>query len=248
MKNQEKAKNNFSNSPRADRVEVTFYTDPLCCWSYAFLKELDEFKLATNDFVDISYCMGGLIKDWNSFSDPLNNVTKPSQMGPVWLEASIKTNIDMKYDLWVNNPPSSSYPACIAVKTAGLQSEILGQEYFKLISTAAISTGKNISSPEVLVKVAHQLKDKFISSFNLELFLANYGNNDSKNAFLEDLNQVKLNNIGRFPSITMSHNKKKLILTGYHEKETLLKALANINPDLKKRIAQINSTDFVRSK
>lgn len=228
MINQPKNPSNINSFSNKDRVEVVFYTDPLCCWSWAILPEITKLQNQYPGFINLTYCMGGLIKDWNSFTDPLNNVCKPSQMGPVWMDVSLKTGLDINYSLWVENPPSSSYPACIAVKTAALQSAEAEVSYFKLITESALMQGKNISQPEVLVEVAEQLSDENPEVFDLQHFLQNYNNESSRDAFRHDLQKVKSNNIGRFPTITMAFNNKKLLLTGYHIFDTLADAFLDI--------------------
>lgn len=228
MINQLKNPNKINSFSNKDRIEVVFYTDPLCCWSLAILPEITKLQNQYGSLINLSYCMGGLIKDWNSFTDPLNNVSKPSQMGPVWMDASLKMGMDINYSMWVENPPSSSYPACIAVKTAALQSKEAEASYFKYIAEAALMRGKNISKPEVLVEVAEQLFEEKSEIFDLHHFLKNYNNETSRDAFRHDLQKVKSNNIGRFPTVTMAFNNKKLLLTGYHPFDTLADAFLNI--------------------
>lgn len=222
--------NNINSLTPKDRVEITFYTDPLCCWSWALLPELLKVKANFNDSVCLNYCMGGLIKDWNSFSDPINNVNQPSQMGPIWLDASQKTGIDFNDSLWVNDPPHSSYPSCIAVKTAELQSPDAGAAFFEMLAETAMLEGKNISKPEVLVYVAQKLEAKLPDVFNLTHFIHNYNNEQSRDAFKSDLQKVKFNQIGRFPTVTLSFNKKTIVFTGYRPYDVILDALSDIAP------------------
>lgn len=215
-----------------DRVEIVFYTDPLCCWSWAMLPELQKLKASFGDLIHITYCMGGLIKDWKSFTDPLNNVSFPSQMGPVWMDVSLKTGLKINDALWATDPPESSYPACIAVKTAALQSAEAEAAYFKHLAAAAMEDGKNISRPEVLVRVAEQLAKALPDIFHLNDFLRDYNNESSRNAFRDDLQCVKSNHIGRFPSLTFTYQQKKILMTGYRTYDILQDALVHIAPSL----------------
>jgi putative protein-disulfide isomerase len=224
--------NNINALHSMDRVEIVFYTDPLCCWSWAMLPELEKLKASFGDLMNITYCMGGLIKDWNSFADPLNNVSKPSQMGPVWMDASRQTGLAINDTLWATDPPSSSYPACIAVKTAALQSPEAEAAYFKQLAAAAMVDGKNTAKPVVLVQVAEQLAKELPHVFNLPDFLRDYNNESSRNAFRDDLQRVRANHIGRFPTLTLAYQQKKILMTGYRTYDILLDALTNIAPSL----------------
>ncbi len=213
-----------------DRVEIVFYTDPLCCWSWALLPELLKVQADFYELASINYCMGGLIKDWNSFIDPLNNVSKASQLGPVWMDASRQTGIEINDALWATDPPSSSYPACIAVKTAALQSPAAGAAYFKFVSAAAMLDGKNIAKPEVLVFVAEQLAAELPELFNLNDFLKDYNNESSRSAFRNDLQRVKSDNVGRFPTVTLAYQEKKIMMTGYRSYDVFVDAITHILP------------------
>lgn len=228
MINPQKNLNNINPLIDTDRVEIVFYTDPLCCWSWALFPELLRLRADFEDLVTISYCIGGLIKDWNNFADPLNNVSQPSQMGPIWMEAAQKTGINFSHYLWVDDPPTSSYPACIAVKTAGLQSLLAEELYFKNIAEAAMLNGMNISKPEVLVQIAQQLSEEFPDIFDPSHFLQNYNNEESRNAFRQDLQKIKSNGIGRFPTVTMAYRQKKIMFTGYRSYDVLLDAFSKI--------------------
>lgn len=101
---------------KADRVEITFYTDPLCCWSWAFEPQWRKLQYQFRDEIVFRYIMTGMLPSWKNYSDPFYSVSRPQQMGPVWLEASSSSGMIINSKIWVNDPPASSYPACIAVK------------------------------------------------------------------------------------------------------------------------------------
>lgn len=82
--------------------------------------------------------MGGLIPSWTNFHDEVNAVTRPVQMGPVWMHAGQVANRPIHHLLWMKNPPSSSYPACIAVKSAQLQSGGHGESLLQRLREAAM--------------------------------------------------------------------------------------------------------------
>jgi putative protein-disulfide isomerase len=218
-------------SQYADRVNIVYYTDPLCCWSWALEPHWKRFVAVSGDSISYSYCMGGMIPDWQNFNDPLNAVSRPIQMGPVWMEAKHLTGTGIDESIWVKDPPSSSYPACIAVKAAGLQSKVAEDVYLKRIRTAVMLECRNISCAEVLSDLARQTSLEFPAVFDFGRFVADIKSEASRQAFRDDLAKTRYHQIGRFPSITMTApGGKSLIITGYRPYEVLVEALRAISP------------------
>ncbi|WP_423147506.1 DsbA family protein [Rubrolithibacter danxiaensis] len=225
LKEAEKVNNKF----KADRVEIVFYTDPLCCWSWALYPHLSTLRNLFKDNINLSYCMSGLIPDWNSYNDPMNTVSRPAQMGPIWMEAQHISGAAINPQIWIQNPPSSSYPACIAVKAAGLQSSEIEEAYLVKLWEAVMTDAKDISKPEVLIEVAQQTAENTGLDFNIARFSTDLSAEDSLELFRNDLKRVRYNRIGRFPTITMSkEDGRGIILTGYRPYEVLSAAFSNL--------------------
>ena len=181
--------------------------------------------------ITIEYCMGGLISDWTEFSDPLNSIHKPAQMGPMWMQAGHLTGRPIDDMIWISDPPSSSFPACIAVKTAQLQSREAAKQMLFRLSESVMQNRKNISKTEVIAEVAIDLSMDLPEVFNFDRFKKEYNGEQSREAFRQDLQKVKLNKIGRFPTFTISGGKEHgVIITGYRPYEALLEAIRQVAP------------------
>ncbi len=76
-------------------------------------------------------CDGWPSEGLEHFSDQLNSISKPSQMGPSWVEAKHLSEQPIDEHLWVNNPVDTSHPACMAFKAAENQSFIAGEAIIK---------------------------------------------------------------------------------------------------------------------
>jgi predicted DsbA family dithiol-disulfide isomerase len=201
----------------ADQVDIAFYTDPLCCWSYAMDIQLQKLVNEYGEKMTVRHCMGGMIPDWNNYNDEVNAVTRPIQMGPVWMEASHRSGVYMYDRIWKEDPPASSYPACIAVKCAGLQSENFEYEYLRLVRKAVMKHGKNIARNSVLFEVAESMPVPFDAKQFREDLLSGAG----KPAFHKDLEEVRSRQIFRFPTLTISSAGQGMIITGYKTFEHL---------------------------
>jgi putative protein-disulfide isomerase len=218
-KSQQKA---ASDIQMVGQVKIDIYTDPLCCWSWALENHWRKFLETYPEEIHYEYILCGMIPNWNTYNDPLNSVTKPIQMGPVWMHASEVTQVKMKYSLWHEDPPSSSYPACIAVKTVGLQSKAAADVYLFQLRKCMMEEGSNISKRDVLLNIASKLKHDNFDYLRFEKDLEEGKGND---AFRADLQKAKFYDIGRYPTLTMKNAEGKgIMIVGYRPYEALVEA------------------------
>lgn len=214
------------------QLSFTVYTDPLCCWSWAFEPELVKIKEALSGKATWVTCMGGLIPSWNNYHDEVNSVTKPIQMGPVWMHAAQVANTTINHALWIKDPPLSSYPPCIAVKSAQLISERLGEALLSLLRKAAMKDGRNISRPDVIMEVAENLAATE-PTFDIKRFIRVYNEGEGQKAFKADLEQVQLRRITRFPTLLVKGSDNKMIMiSGYRSHSDVLQTLAKAFPEI----------------
>lgn len=213
-----------ANLQPADRIELIFYTDPLCCWSWAMYSSLSQLQEQYADVLSIRFCMGGMIPDWKSYEDTLNAVTKPIQMGPVWMEAQHLTGVQLNSRIWFEDPPASSYPGSIAVKCAQLQSDAAGEEYLRLLWQAVMENGRNISKMDELVEISGFMT----TGFDNGKFSEDLINGSGKKAFSRDLDEVRKQDISRFPTMVMKSSRKGLIFTGYRSFDVLREGMRSI--------------------
>jgi putative protein-disulfide isomerase len=210
-------------------LDITIFTDPLCCWSWAFEAQLLQLKTMLSGQAIWSYRMGGLIPSWNNFHDNINSVSRPAQMGPVWMHAGQIANKHIHHQVWITDPPASSYPACIAVKCAQLQNATSGECMLSLLRDACMTEGKNIAKQEILFAVADKLAhaDK---NFDAVQFKEDYLNDTGLKAFRSDLELVSYYRINRFPSLVVkSPHSKTILISGYRHYEEILKTIESLS-------------------
>ncbi|HRO43912.1 MAG TPA: DsbA family protein [Flavipsychrobacter sp.] len=206
-----------TTSTRADGVAIVYYTDPLCCWSRAMEPQWQLLKQTFSDQLSIRYCMGGLIADWNSYHDTINSVSRPVQMGPLWMEVHHRTGVTLNDKIWMTDPPASSYPACIAVKCAGLQGKHYEEEMLNLLRKTVMEEGKNIAKNAVLLAAAKNMT----TPFDREKFAEDLMGEKGMEAFRKDLEEIKQVQVSRFPTVVVSANGKAIMITGYRKFEVL---------------------------
>jgi len=215
---------------RADRVNIIHYTDPLCCWSWAFEPQWRRFRYEFQNYITWQYRMGGLISDWNNYNDAVNSISRPLQMGPLWMQAYHLSGMPMNDMIWFNDPPQSSYPACVAVKCAGLQFQGAEERYLRYVREAAMLKGLNIARQNILFEIARQLSDED-TNFDADQFKKDYASGAGIEAFKKDLHEVQYKNISRFPTLTISNSDRGgVMITGYRSYSSLVEAIKDFVP------------------
>jgi len=145
-------------------------------------------------------------------------------MGPLWMEVRYRTGISIDEKIWFTNPPSSSYPACIAVKCAGLQNRNFEEQMFCMLQRGAMQQQKNIAAMAVLKEIAEQMPP----DFDRTRFQADLINGKGMEAFRKDLEEIKLLGIERFPSLKLSARNKTILIKGYRPWENLAQAMEKL--------------------
>jgi putative protein-disulfide isomerase len=211
-----------NNIDSAVRAEIVYYTDPLCCWSWAMRPHLQKCKEEFGEMLRVRLCMGGLLPSWQKYHDLHNNVSKPVQMGPIWMEASHLTGATINNRIWIEDPPRSSYLACMAVKCAGMQSENAEEEYFHALQKAVMVKGINISYETALINIAKELNAATPGLIDADLLKEDLNNGSGLEAFRKDLQEVLQRQIMRFPSLIFRRcGRAPVMLTGYRPYDIL---------------------------
>ncbi len=206
-------------------IFISYFTDPLCAWSWAFEKEWQQLRQNLGARLHVTYHMGGLIPDWKTFSDSVNSVTRPLQMGPVWMHIAEVTNVKLNHSIWMRNPTTSSYPACIAFKCAEIQSKQLADVYLYILREAAMVSGQDISKTETLLGLAANPTLE-LEGFNKAKFKEDLFNGAGLEAFRSDLHLVQTHRITRFPALVIrKKGKPPILLSGYKKFSELVDAI-----------------------
>ena len=208
---------------------VEYFTDPVCCWSWGMEPQMRKLRYLMQDRLHIKYVMGGLIRDWNRFSDQMNDISRPAQMGPVWMESKYKTGQPVEEFLWIKDPVGTTYPACMAVKAAEAQSSIAGEAMLRELREAVMMNQQNVEKDEVILEIAKRLAKKKILDFSA--FEGTWLSQESSDLFKKDLEETKLKGVTRFPTLLISNGERTIQITGYRPFNVLVDAFKNLDPD-----------------
>lgn len=220
-------------------LHITYYTDPLCSWSWAFEPQWRRLRYEFGAQIEWRYCMGGMIADWQHYSDPLNDISRPVQMGPQWYQVHTLSGMPFDERIWYDDPPTSSYPAGVAVKATEQQGAAAADRYLRRLREAAMVERCNIARQEVLLAIAAELAEQ--GMLDAEQFQQDLANLATIDAFREDLKEVRWREIGRFPTLILRNNgpnrnpKGAIMLVGYRPYPALRNAVMHISPALEQQ-------------
>lgn len=214
-------------------MEAIYTTDPLCAWSWGFEPQLRRFRHAFGGALGWRTRMAGLVPSWDQFNDPVHAVDRPIQMGPLWYQVRHTTGQPLDDQLWHKNPPASSYPACLAVKAAGLQSDAAGEAMLRRVREAVMTERQNVADTAVLRALAGEMAEAGV--LDIDRFAKDLGGPEAEAAFRTDLREARYLGLARTPALTLRRTDgqaRTLLLVGYRPYDVLRRALHHLAPDL----------------
>ena len=218
-------------------LHVTYYTDPLCCWSWALEPEWSRLRRALVGRMAWRQRMGGMIKRWDRFDDPLNAIHRPAQMGPLWMQAERQTGVRIENRVWTEDPPDSSWPACLAFKAAELQSPFAGDLYLKRMRHKLFVESRNIARREILSEIAAECASLSDGRFDAARWERAMRGDKAKRAFQKDVADAHLRGIGRFPTLIIKRpGGSERVLTGWRPYEKLIEEVFVLVPEFRSSV------------
>ena len=209
----------------APLLDVTYYTDPLCCWSWAFEPVWRRVRYEWGDTLRWGYRMSGLIPDWSRFADPLNDISQPAHVGPQWLEVSRVSGMPIDAQLWHDDPPASSYPACLVVKAAELQGATAGERVLRGLREAAMIDRRNIAKRDVLLHVLEAL-ERESGVPDVSLLIDALDDGSALAALRDDIDDARRHDIGRSPTLVVhGQSGPGIVVVGFRPYDALLPVL-----------------------
>ena len=138
-------------------VHVLYVTDPACPWSWGAEPALRRVLAEFGDGVRITYVMGGLAREFE----------RPVETARHWLDAQAATGMPTDPRVWWDAPPTSSYPACLAVKAAAEQR--LDGAYLRRVREGLALEGRKLDNADGLTAVARDVPGMNVDRFANDL-------------------------------------------------------------------------------
>jgi predicted DsbA family dithiol-disulfide isomerase len=127
-------------------VQIRFYTDPACPWSWAGEPAIRRLMWEFEGEIEFAWVMGGLGRSYES----ANLLQIVSQ----WLIDAAAGRMPNDPRIWTENPLDSTYPACQAVKAAEEQGWEASYRYLRRLREGIMFERRKLDNAEVLKEEA----------------------------------------------------------------------------------------------
>jgi putative protein-disulfide isomerase len=154
-------------------IQVSYYTDPACPWSWALEPALRRLIYTFDESLRFNFIMCGMARD---FAEPQTLVAEA-------LAAAASTGMPVDPRLWLEGAPRSSFPACIAVKAAAEQGDPAA--YLRRLREGLQCRRRKLDTTAALVEEA-----RAVLGLDLERFGVDLGSHAILEAFAADLERA----------------------------------------------------------
>ena len=136
-------------------VQVRFYTDPACPWSWAAEPALRRLMWEFDGELEFVWVMGGLARRYGrKYRDEEGRIgAGPDCYADLishWLDVVDDGLMPADPRIWTESPLTSTYPACQAVKAAAEQGWEAGYRYLRRVREGIMFERRKLDQPEAL--------------------------------------------------------------------------------------------------
>ncbi len=203
-------------------VSMVYFTDPICSTCWGIEPQLRKLKLEYGHLLDMEYRMGGLLPDWSYNS---GGISHPSHVAAHWDEVSLKYNMPIDGDVWLEDPLPSSYPPSIAFKAAQIQDNTKALSFLRIIREMVFLEKKNITRWQHLEQAAAN------AGLDTGKFKQDY-EHEAVQHFNADLELARARGVRGFPSIFIinNHSGASELVYGFKPYTVYEKAIEQVSP------------------
>ncbi len=160
-------------------VEVDYHTDPACPWSWALEPAVRRLMVDFGDSLEWTFVMGGLAR--SLAGEPAVRAGLIAE----WLRVSDRTQAPVDPLVWEEAPITSTYPACMGVKSAAEQAEDRGYRYLRHLREGLMCERRKLDQLEALSEASRA------AGLDVERFRIDLRSNAITEAFAVDLERTK---------------------------------------------------------
>ena len=168
---------------------MRYYTDPACTWSWGAEPQLRKLAWEFEGELNERFVLGGLARRFGrDYSDDEAGVAGETCFQDLvshWLDVTAETGMPVDPRIWTQNPISSTYPACMAVKAAAEQGPEATRRYLRRVREGLMLERRRLDHADALLAVAGE------AGLDTARFRRDLSSNAITEAFAADLDDVR---------------------------------------------------------
>lgn len=189
-------------------VRIMSVTDPICSACWGMEPAWRSLMARYGDLVDVALVYGGLLPNWDGFSDPGAGISGPADVASHWDEFSRVSGQPIDSSVWFTDPLASSYPACTAAIAVRLVAPGKESAYLRHIRELLFLHARNIARPDVLRDAAAAV------GVDLEAFDRGLADGSAVASFEADRRLTRRLRVRGFPTTIVSGPAGRLVRHG----------------------------------
>lgn len=205
----------------AQRVTVTYVTDPICSACWAMEPAWRAVEYAFGDLLDVRHVYGGLLPSWDGFADAGNGIHGHSDVAHHWREMAEHTGQAMNGSVWEDDPIASSFPASMVLTAArDIAPEKDGRMLRRLREELFVG-GRNISRPEVWSDAAEK------AGIDARAIRERLDDGRAEDLFVADLRTARALGVTAFPTLIVEAGGDRRTLRGVQRLQRLTQVIGD---------------------
>jgi predicted DsbA family dithiol-disulfide isomerase len=171
-------------------IEVRWYTDPACTWSWGAEPAVRRLVHEFGDRLSFVWVMGGLARLYgDEYRDSEGSIGSGlgcfGDLMSHWLDVAQITGMPCDPRIWTENPISSTYPVCMAVKAASEQGAAATYSYLRRVREGLMVERRKLDHADSLIAEAGP------AGLDIDRFRIDLGSHAITEAFAADLDEVR---------------------------------------------------------
>ncbi|MDO8586038.1 MAG: DsbA family protein [Armatimonadota bacterium] len=185
----------------AEKIAIEYFTDPFCAWSFAAEGAMERFRDEWMGRSTMICRMLPILDRVTGLPGREARVRTADEMAEKWHEIGAVTGVSIDPGVWSEDPPQSTWPACIAVKAAERQGMSACAQFLKALRVNVMQRKRNGSKRNVLADVAGE------AGLDTSRFLSDLASqrDQLEREVIEDKHAAEANCITSTPALLMTN-------------------------------------------